>query len=85
MFTNIKIEVLPFLCLNQNTMREFELKNNISAVVKRNKNTPRIALALNFSINKSEKKAGQYLLMNRLLLKGTKKYSSKEKKSILRS
>ena len=78
MFTNIKIEVLPFLCLNQSTMREFKLKNNISAVVKRNKNTPRIALTLNFSINKSEEKAGQYLLMNRLLLKGTQKYSSKE-------
>lgn len=64
-------------------MREFKLNNNIDCCVKTNKNTPRIALTLNVSINKAEKNAGEYLLMNRLLLKGTKKYSSEELSSIL--
>ena len=57
-------------------MREFRLNNEVLCNLKQNKNTPRIALSLNFSINKVEKFAGEYLLMNRLLLKGTKKYSS---------
>ena len=64
-------------------MRECVLKNGIKTCVKNNKNTPRIALTLNFSINEDEKFAGEYLLMNRLLLKGTKKYSSEELSSIL--
>lgn len=59
-------------------MREFNLINGINACVKQNKNTPRIALALNISIQNPEKKAGEYLLMNRLLMKGTQKYSSEE-------
>lgn len=66
-----------------NMMRVFELKNNISACVKNNKNTPRIAVTLNFSIINQEKYAGEYLLMNRLLLKGTKKYSSEELSTVL--
>ena len=64
-------------------MREFILKNGIKVCVKRNKNTPRVALSLNFSINKPEANAGQYVLMNRLLMKGTKKYSSEEISVIL--
>ena len=64
-------------------MREIKLKNGTDVCIKRNFNTPRIALTLCFSINKSEKTAGQYLLMNRLLLKGTKKYSSEELSAIL--
>ena len=64
-------------------MREFELKNNIKVCVKENKNTPRAALTLNFSISKPEKFAGEYSLMNRLLLKGTEKYSSEELSTIL--
>ena len=59
-------------------MREFKLKNNVSVCVKQNKNTPRAALTLNISINKPEMIAGEYSIMNRLLLKGTKKYSSEE-------
>lgn len=65
------------------TMREFNLTNNITTCLKQNRNTPRIALSLNFSINKPEKFAGEYLLMNRLLLKGTKKYSSEELATLL--
>ena len=64
-------------------MREFDLKNKIRACFKRNKNTPRVALTLNFSINKPEKHAGEYTIMNRLLMKGTQKYSSEELSAIL--
>ena len=64
-------------------MREFNLTNGIIACIKRNQNTPRVALSLNLSIVKPERNAGQYLLMNRLLMKGTKKYSSEELSSIL--
>lgn len=65
------------------TMREIILTNGINACIKRNENTPRIALSMNFSINKDEKNAGQYLLMNRLLMKGTEKYSSEELSAVL--
>lgn len=64
-------------------MRELKLKNGIDTCIKLNRNTPRTALALNVVINKPEKNAGEYLLMNRLLLKGTEKYSSEELSSIL--
>ena len=59
-------------------MREFELTNGIKAVHKQNKNTPRTALCFNIAINKPEKSAGIYSLMNRLLLQGTKNRSSVE-------
>lgn len=65
------------------SMRELKLKNEILTCIKVNRNTPRVALSLNLSINKPEKNAGEYLLMNRLLLKGTQKYSSEELSSIL--
>lgn len=64
-------------------MIEQILNNGIKACIKKNSNTPRIALSLNFSIVNPEKNAGQYLLMNRLLLKGTNKYSSEELSTIL--
>ncbi len=64
-------------------MREFILTNGIKACIKRNENTPRIALTLNIAINKPEKFAGEYSLLNRLLLKGTKKYSSEDIANIL--
>ena len=64
-------------------MREMKLSNNINICLKRNENTPRVALSMNFSIPKSEKFAGQYLLMNRLLLQGPQKYSTEELSVIL--
>lgn len=64
-------------------MKEFDLKNKIRACFKCNANTPRAALTLNFSISKPEKYPGEYSLMNRLLLKGTSKYSSEELSSLL--
>lgn len=59
-------------------MQEFSLKNNIKAAFKRNKNTPRVSLCLNFSINEEEKFAGTYCLMSRLLFQGTKNRSSEQ-------
>ena len=64
-------------------MREFILSNSIKTCVKQNKNTPRVAVTLNISINDEEKCAGAYSIMNRLLLKGTKNYSSEELSTIL--
>ena len=54
-------------------MREFYLTNGISVCTKQNQNTPRVALSLNISIQNPENLAGEYLLMNRLLMKGTEK------------
>ena len=64
-------------------MREILLTNGIKTCIKKNNDTPRTALALNFSIQKPEKFPGEYLLMNRLLLKGTEKYTSEKLSGIL--
>lgn len=64
-------------------MREFILNNGINCCIKQNKDTPRVAFTLNISINEDEKIAGQYSLMNRLLLKGTKQYSSEDIANIM--
>ncbi len=55
-----------------------KLQNNVQFIYKQNKNTPRMALCLNFSINQPEQIAGIYTLMARLLLQGTKKYNSEQ-------
>ncbi len=55
-----------------------KLKNNIEYIYKKNENTPRMALCLNFSINKPEVKPGVYMLMSRLLLQGTKNFNSEQ-------
>lgn len=59
-------------------MQEFRLKNNIQAVYKQNKNTPRVGLSFNMSINEAENLAGTYCLMGRLLLQGTKTRTSEQ-------
>lgn len=59
-------------------MQEFELKNKIKSVYRQNKNTPRVALSLNFSICNDEKSAGIYCLMSRLLMQGTKNRTSED-------
>ena len=64
-------------------MREINLANGIRTCIKRNINTPRMAFSMNFSIVNPEQNAGQYLLMNRLLMKGTQKYSSEELSIVL--
>lgn len=48
-----------------------KLNNNIEIAYKRNLNTPRCALYLNFSLNNDEK-PGVYSLMTRLFMQGTK-------------
>lgn len=60
------------------TNRTLKLSNGIEYIYRQNKNTPRIALCLNFSINNGEKIPGIYSLMARLLLQGTKKYNSEQ-------
>jgi predicted Zn-dependent peptidase len=55
-----------------------KLDNNIEYIYKKNSNTPRMAVCLNFLINKPEVKPGVYSLMARLLLQGTKKYNSEQ-------
>ena len=64
-------------------MKEFELKNGIKSVYKKNTETPRIALTMNFSIDNEEKLAGTYSLMTRLLLQGTKTYNNEELAKVL--
>ena len=64
-------------------MREFELSNGIKSIYKKNNETPRMALTLNFSINNEEKSPGVYSLMTRLLLQGTQKYNNEELAKIL--
>lgn len=59
-------------------MQEFLLKNNIQAVYKQNKNTPRVALSFNISINQPETIPGVYCLLSRLLLQGTQSRSSEQ-------
>lgn len=59
-------------------MKEFELKNNIKAVYKQNKNTPRIAVCLDVAITKPSNIPGIYSMVNRLLLQGTKKRTAEE-------
>ena len=54
------------------------LKNKIEYIYKKNDNTPRMALCFNLSVNEPEKIPGVYVLMARLLLQGTKNYSSEE-------
>ena len=68
---------------NKDIMREFELKNGIKSVYKKNNETPRMAITMNFSINEEEKFAGVYSLMTRLLLQGTEKYNNEELAKIL--
>ncbi len=53
-------------------MEKYTLKNGIEALIKRNKNTPRIALAMYMGINKDETKSGIYYIISQLMYQGTK-------------
>ena len=64
-------------------MKEFILNNGIRTCIKQNKDTPRVAFTFNVAINDNEEIAGQYSLLNRLLLKGTTNYSSEELANIM--
>ncbi len=54
------------------------LKNNIELVYKKNANTPRVALCLNFSLNNPIPDPGVYSLMSRLFMQGTKNRSAQQ-------
>lgn len=64
-------------------MEKIKLANNLSVVLKTNKNTPRIALSFYIQIAKPENKAGVYTLLNRLLWQGTKRFTSEELANVL--
>lgn len=59
-------------------MDKIILNNGIRAIVKNNKNTPRIAVVLYAKLNKDSKKAGLYYFLTQLLLQGTKNRTSEE-------
>ncbi len=64
-------------------MEKYTLKNGIKTIIKKNKNTPRTAIVMYVKLNKDETKYGLYYLFSRMLLKGTKKYSSEDIANIL--
>ncbi len=55
-----------------------KLNNGIEYIYKKNNNTPRMAVCFNILLNKPEDKPGIYSLMARLLLQGTKNYTSEQ-------
>ncbi len=59
-------------------MQKILLDNNIPAIIKQNKNTPRISLCLSFKVSEPEKLPGVYSLLNRLFMQGTKNRTSEE-------
>ncbi len=59
-------------------MKKLILNNNIPIILKENKNTPRIAVTLYFKINKPEEIPGEYSLLNRLFMQGTKKRTAEQ-------
>lgn len=56
----------------------FNLKNDIEVLYKRNKNTPRVALCFNLSLNDPVPNPGDYTLMTRLFMQGTKNRSAEQ-------
>ncbi len=56
----------------------FKLNNNIEVLYKRNIDTPRVALCMNFSLNEPSNNPGVYSLVARLLMQGTANRTSEE-------
>lgn len=59
-------------------MEKYTLKNGIEIIIKKNNNTPRIAIVIYAKINKDEPKAGLYYLITQLLFQGTKTKTAEE-------
>ena len=59
-------------------MERCTLNNKIKAIVKRNKNTPRIAIVMYIRLNEDEKYSGLYFLLTQLLLQGTNNRNSEQ-------
>ncbi len=55
-----------------------KLKNNVELVYRKNANTPRIALCLNFSLNNPIPNPGVSSLMSRLFMQGTKNRNAQQ-------
>ena len=72
------IALIPCSCYNLHMKKETKLNNKIDLFYKRNKNTPRVAFCLNFSLNSVEKSPGLYSAMTRLLMQGTKNYTAEQ-------
>lgn len=62
----------------ENNKKFTKLKNNIDFAYKMNKNTPRSALYLDFSLSDQSVQPGVLSLMVRLFLQGTKNYSAQQ-------
>ncbi len=56
----------------------FKLKNDIEVLYKCNKNTPRVALCFNLSLNDPIPNPGDYTLMTRLFMQGTKNRTAQQ-------
>lgn len=56
----------------------FNLNNNIEVLYKCNKNTPRVALCFNLSLNEPLPNPGDYTLMTRLFMQGTKNRTAEQ-------
>ena len=59
-------------------MKKYTLSNGINAIIKKNNNTPRIALVLYFQVMNDEKIAGLTFLLTQLLFQGTKNRNSEQ-------
>lgn len=59
-------------------MERYTLKNGIKTIIKKNANTPRIAIALFARFNNDESKAGLYYLLSQMLFQGTKTRTSEQ-------
>lgn len=59
-------------------MKRYTLNNKIEAIVKRNVNTPRIAIVMYIRLNNDEKYAGLHFLLTQLLFQGTKNRTSEQ-------
>ncbi len=59
-------------------MERYTLKNGIKTIIKRNNNTPRIAVVLYTKLNNDEENAGLYYLLTQLLFQGTKNRTSEQ-------
>lgn len=59
-------------------MERYTLKNGIKTIIKKNNNTPRIAIVLYVKLNNDEPKSGLYYLMTQLFFQGTKNRTSEQ-------
>ena len=59
-------------------MEKTQLNNGITVILNENKNTPRVAVTFYLCLQKSEKKAGENVILNRLFLQGTEKRSAED-------